>query len=165
MKELLAIFLTYLVTGLFGYCMHWFLHQPFAGKYNSAHMTHHLTLYPPKNLISIEYRHAGRDDAVRFFAVVSLPLIGVPIFLGAFNIISWSVVICILLTEAVMGFLHDYLHHAYHIKNHWLNKIPILTKTFQNWKKLHFQHHVLMQTNFGIFTYYWDRIFKTIYKK
>lgn len=160
---LLLIFSTFLVTSLFGYVAHWCLHQSWAGKFNASHMTHHLKLYPPEDFTSEVYRNAGKDSTPKFFAIAALPLILAPFVLWFFGIFSLSSVIVVLAMEAVMGFLHDYLHDSFHIKNHWLTRTPLLNVIFGRWIQLHYLHHVDMGKNFGIFAFHWDRIFKTFW--
>lgn len=161
---LFTIFITYLITSLFGYIVHRALHQTWSGYFNKAHMTHHLIKYPPEDFLSDTYRNAGKDSTPKFFALAALPIILAPLLLGWFGILSWAVVITIMVVEGLMGFLHDYLHDSFHIKNHLLTKIPVINKLFDLWVKLHYQHHVDMNKNFGIFTFHWDKVFKTFLK-
>ena len=158
---LFTLLISYLVTSLFGYVVHWSLHQSWAGKLNEAHMTHHLQLYPPSDFTSETYRSAGKDSTPKFFAVAAIPLIVAPIILYAFGILPLSLMITVLAVEAVMGFLHDYFHDSFHIKNHWLNRAPLLNVIFGRWIQLHYLHHVDMNFNYGIFSFHWDKIFKS----
>ena len=50
-----------------------------------------------------------------------------------------------------------YIHAAYHIENHWLNRYA----WFQNDKRIHFQHHRDPSTNYGIATHFTDVISDT----
>jgi hypothetical protein len=158
MSILFVIVLTFLVTSLFGHTIHWALHQPWSGKVHKAHMTHHLKLYPPTDFTSEVYRDAGRDSTPKFFLIAAMPLILAPIVLCVLGIISWQIMLTILIVEGLMGFLHDYLHDAFHIKGHWLYGIPLIGRWFRNLVKLHYLHHVDMSSNFGIFTFHWDQI-------
>jgi sterol desaturase/sphingolipid hydroxylase (fatty acid hydroxylase superfamily) len=155
MAILLTILISYLVTTLFGHVVHWSLHQSWTGAVNRSHMTHHLKLYPPSDYLSDVYRQAGKDSTPKFFILAALPLIITPPILWAVGILPLSVMIIIMAMEGLMGFLHNYLHDAFHIRNHWLTSLPI----FNYWVKMHYQHHVDMQANFGIFSFHWDRIF------
>lgn len=161
---LITIIIAFFITNLFGYVVHWSIHQKWMGKINKSHMSHHLQMYPPENFSSEAYRHAGKDSTPRFFAIASIPMILIPILLGIFNILPWHLVIVALITECISGFLHNYLHDICHIKNHWMGDIPILNKPFNAWLQLHYIHHVYMYKNLGIFNFNWDRIFGT-YKK
>lgn len=147
----------FVLVNLFGYVTHKSLHQSWTGRLNKAHMTHHLKLYPPTDFFSEEYRNPGRDNTVRIFAFAALPLIALPIILGICGILSVGLTILVLIEMLFIGWLHDYLHDAFHISNHWLNRFD----TFKKWVKLHFQHHVNMSTNYGIFTFFLDKLFGT----
>lgn len=50
-----------------------------------------------------------------------------------------------------------YVHSAYHIPNHWLNKYS----WFRIDKKIHLQHHVNPWKNYGIASHFSDVIFGT----
>lgn len=158
---LFTIIISYMVTSIFGYIVHWGLHQTWSGYFNRAHMIHHLKMYPPNDYLSDTYRSAGKDSTPKFFVLAALPIILAPLVFGILGILSWHLVIIIIIVEGLQGFLHDYLHDSFHIRNHFLTKIPIINKFFNKWAKLHYLHHVDMGTNFGIFTFHWDKIFQT----
>ena len=158
------LLITYLITNLFGYVIHWMLHQRWATQFNKTHMAHH-KLYPAKNFTSDLYRDAGKDSSFKIFIVMAIPLILIPIILGLSNIISIYLVISILIIEGIMGFLHNYLHDAFHTNNHWLSKIPLIKNMFNTLVRLHYYHHANMNLNFGIFTFYWDKLLKTFKSK
>ncbi len=157
----LTVLITYVIVTLFGFIVHWSLHQPWVGKLNDAHMTHHLTLYPPEDFVSEKYRSAGKDSTVWTFALASIPLVAFPIVLALLGILSWHLAITVVVVELSLGFLHDYVHNAFHIKDHWMGRVPVLKDIFQVWVKLHYLHHVDMSKNYGIFTFHWDRVFRT----
>lgn len=160
----LTILISYLITSLFGYVVHWSLHQSWTGKINQSHMTHHLKLYPPEDFTSETYRNAGKDSTPKFFAMAAIPLILAPILLGLFGVLPLYLVITVLVVEGLMGFLHDYLHDSFHIKNHILTRIPVVRDIFDRWVKIHYLHHVDMGKNYGIFVFHWDRVFRTFWK-
>lgn len=162
---LLTILITYIIVSLFGYVVHWALHQTWAGQVNNAHMTHHLKLYPPEDYTSDTYRHAGKDSTPKFFAIAAIPLILCPIILGLLGILSWTLAITTLVVEGIMGFLHNYIHDAFHINNHWMTRTPLLKDIFHKWNELHYLHHVDMSTNYGIFVFHWDRVFGSFWKR
>lgn len=157
---LFALILVFILVSFFGYVVHWLLHQSFMGRWNKAHMTHHEVLYPPCDYFSETYRHAGKDNTFIPFAIASLPLLGLPWVLLGFGVISFPLTIIIVLEMLLIGFLHDYLHETFHVPSHWLNRF----KTVKKWNKRHYQHHVRMETNFGIFFFVWDRLFGTFNK-
>lgn len=165
---MLSIVITALIaffgSSLFGYVVHRSLHQKWTGFLNRKHMNHHLIQYPSTDYLSDTYRDAGKDNTVFIFAVAAVPLVAAPIILGVLGMLSLP---CIIVAEVIMlamGFLHDYIHDRFHIKNHWLNNIPVIKNIFGYWNHLHYLHHIDMQKNFGIFLFHWDVVFKTLYK-
>jgi sterol desaturase/sphingolipid hydroxylase (fatty acid hydroxylase superfamily) len=166
---MLAIIFTalvaFFVSSLFGYVVHRSLHQPWAGKLNQKHMTHHLTLYPATDYLSDKYRDAGGDNTVIIFSIAAIPVVAAPILLGVFGLLPLSLVITALVIMGLMGFLHSYLHDSFHIRNHFLTRIPGVRVIFAYWNHLHYLHHIDMQKNFGIFLFHWDHIFKTFWKE
>ncbi len=162
---LLTILISYIVVSLFGYVVHWALHQSWAGPFNQAHMTHHLKMYPPSDFTSTVYRNAGKDSTPKFFALAALPLILTPIILGILGTLPWALAVTALVIEGLMGLLNDRLHDYFHISNHWLSRLPGFRLIFAKWVDLHYLHHVDMSKNYGIFTFHWDRLFKTFWEK
>jgi hypothetical protein len=162
---LITAIITFFIASLFGYVVHRSLHQGWMGRFHQAHMTHHLKLYPPEDYTSDTYRHAGKDNTVWIFAVAAVPLVGGVILLGAYNVLSLSLTITALIVMVAMSFLHSYLHDAFHIKNHWLHRIPFIGMLFSRWTHIHWLHHVDMNTNYGIFLFHWDHVFRTYWEK
>lgn len=166
---MLTIFITVLVSffisSLFGYVVHRSLHQPWAGRLNQLHMAHHLKLYPPTDYLSDTYRDAGKNNSVVVFTIAAIPLVIIPIILGITHVLSLLLVIIALMVMGVMGFLHNYLHDSFHIRKHFLTRVPIIRVIFAYWNRLHYLHHIDMQTNFGIFLFHWDHIFRTFWKE
>jgi sterol desaturase/sphingolipid hydroxylase (fatty acid hydroxylase superfamily) len=161
---LLTILIVYLIVSLFGYFVHKALHQSWTGRYNSSHMAHHLTLYPPEDYLSDEYRDAGKDDTFWTFAIISLPVVITPILLYLIGALSFTLSTISLIEMLFIGWLNSFLHNALHIRNHWMTKIPVVKNVFAYWNKLHYLHHVDMQKNYGIFSFAWDKVFRTFWK-
>ena len=162
---LVTAVIAFFATSLFGYVVHRSLHQPWTGNLNKKHMTHHLILYPPSDYVSDKYRNAGIDNTVITFVIASIPMVGIPITLGILGILPLPEVITALVVMIGLGFLHNYIHDAFHIKNHFLSRVPGLRNIFAYWNRLHYLHHVDMQKNFGIFLFHWDHVFKTFWKE
>jgi sterol desaturase/sphingolipid hydroxylase (fatty acid hydroxylase superfamily) len=161
MVIVITIIISFFITALFGHTVHYMLHQTWTGSVHQSHMMHHLILYPPENYTSTVYRSAGKDSTPKFFLIAATPLILAPIILWLCGVISLSVMIVVLFVEGLMGFLHNYLHDAFHIEGHWLYKVYAVRRLFARWVALHYLHHVNMNSNFGIFSFFWDRIFRT----
>ena len=164
MTILLTILISYIISSFFGYVIHWSLHQSWAGFFNKAHMTHHQVLYPPSDFTSEKYRHAGKDSAPKFFALATLPIILLLLILLLVGILPLPLLITCWTVIGVMGFSHDYIHDAFHLRNHWMSRIPVLRDIFAKWTQLHYLHHVDMSKNFGIFIFHWDHVFRSFWK-
>ena len=162
---LFTILITFFIASLFGYVVHKSLHQKWSGRLHKAHMTHHITLYPPEDCVSDEYRDPGKDSTVKIFAAAAAPLVAIPFVLGLLHIMPWVLVIVSLIVMAVMSFLHGYLHDSFHIRNHWLSRLPVIGLWFSRLVQTHWLHHVDMQTNFGIFVFHWDHLLGTFWKE
>jgi sterol desaturase/sphingolipid hydroxylase (fatty acid hydroxylase superfamily) len=158
---LLTILVSFLVSALFGYSAHWLLHQKIAGPFNKAHIEHHEILYPHDDYQSDVYRATSKNSAPIFFAIMGIPLILTPIALYYFRLLPWYLALISLVAMVIFGFLSNYLHDSFHIRNHWLNYIPIIKTPFKKWVLLHWIHHFDQRSNFGIFCFWFDRIFGT----
>lgn len=142
---------------LFGYGVHWAIHQPFMGRFNKSHMTHHEVLYPSGKFFSEKYLDAGKDNTTYTFLIAGAPIVLFPFLLWFLGVISLFSLVLIIAEIAVVGYLHDYLHAAFHVQGHWLHKVP----GFDKLTKLHEVHHDDMSKNFGIYLFAWDKLFKT----
>ena len=164
MSIVFAMILTYLIITAYGYIGHRILHKPWAGIFNKYHMTHHMVLYPSNDCLSDSYRSAGADNTVKAFAIMSLPIMAIPFILFTFNFISLYLMLIIIFEMFLIGWMHSYFHDVFHIRNHFLSKIPIIKVLFNKFVILHYMHHVNLEKNFGIFTFFWDRLFRTFIK-
>lgn len=158
LTALLVAFLSYTVTSLLGYFVHWAIHQRWSGRIHKAHMAHHLELYPPGKLVSEEYRHAGSQSTVHTFLVAFLPLLLLPVILmlvGVISLVNCAFAVCAMV---IVGLLNDVIHDSFHVKHHWLSKV---IPGYDRMRQLHFVHHINMRRNFGIYSFTWDKVFKT----
>lgn len=162
---LLTLLISYFTVSLAGYLIHWSLHQKWTGPFHKAHMKHHLELYPPEDFTSTTYRSAGADSTPRWFVILALPFILAPIALTLLGILPWHLMLIVLGMEALLGFLHDYIHDGFHIHSYWMSRVPGFRVIFLKWVVLHYIHHVDMGKNYGIFIFHWDKIFRTFRSK
>lgn len=117
-------------------------------------MAHHLKMYPPSNFSSDVYRGTGKDSSLIFFIIALIPLIILLIIIGL--LINYvPAMIAGIVTLVLNGLLHNYIHDSFHINKSWVRRFS----SFQRLEKLHYIHHANMRKNFGIFTFYWDRLF------
>ncbi len=158
---LLLVALAFVTTTLFGYVAHWALHQKFFGRFHQSHMTHHLKLYPVSDFSSEKYRFAGKDSTIWFFLVAGAPLLILPVVLLLLGKIGLITTILVVAMAGGIGLLNNWFHDSFHIKDHFLNVFGWYRKLVE----LHFEHHVNMQKNFGIFFFAWDKLFKSYSEK
>lgn len=158
---LLTILISYLIVTTFGYFAHWILHEPWLGYFNRSHLKHHNLFYPPTDFTSSKYRSAGKDASSFFFIILGTPILVIPVvILWITGILPFYIGITYLITISFIGYLHDYLHAAFHLNSHWLLKTP-LKNWFLKTQYFHYIHHFNFRKNFGIFTFYLDKILKT----
>lgn len=111
---------------LVGWLMHQAIHRSPWAWLRAAHWTHHEALYRGhKFLQPLPYQPTG--DRWRFALLVEL---------AAYTLVS------------------DYLHDAFHVSGHALERFPL----FWRLRRLHFMHHMDPRTNLGIAYFHVDRI-------
>lgn len=146
-----------LVT-LFGHVAHWLMHKPWIKKLYSAHMVHHFKLYPISDFESDDYRSAGKESGTLFFTILAIPILAIPVvavFLTPLGIFGAAA--CIL-GGIAFGLLNDWVHASFHVRGHILRFVP-------GWQKMrdrHYDHHITVTVNYGIWMFAWDRVFKTL---
>lgn len=160
MLLLLTIVMSFIVSSLFGYTVHWILHRPWSKALYRMHLRHH-TLYTAEDYLSDIYRSAGRDNTFFIFAAAAIPLVMLPIVLWWLNIMPLALMLVAVGEMLLLGFLHEYIHTAFHIRWHWMNRLA----AFRRWNKLHFLHHQDIGTNYGIFWFGLDRLFGTFWNE
>ncbi len=147
------------VVGSFvGYCVHRLMHKEWAGPFHRGHMEHHLELYPTTRLTSEKYEISKwyNSGPVLFTPAAILVVGGAGLLCWVLGVSLWDFG-----TFAAglvgFGFLNDYVHDSFHLREHWLQKLPFYRKL----RRLHFKHHFDMTKNFGIVSLQWDDVFKT----
>lgn len=158
---LLALAIGFPVMTGAGYAVHWLLHQKWSGMLYAKHMVHHLVLYPVSDFLSESYRRAGRDNTVVTFLFFSIPFFVAPVILYALQVVPAVTAALLLVEIIVVGWLHDYFHDSFHIRGHFLKRYAF----FRRLTDLHYLHHKDMSKNFGIFLFWWDRIFASFLRK
>lgn len=157
MITLILTVLMVIVTDAFGYWVHRALHQTWMGPLHRAHLTHHLVLYPSTDFTSDTYRDSGKDDTTWTFLLVGFPLLGFPLLLAFFGVVGWVSAIWLVGVTGGIGLLHSFIHDWIHLRSHWFHWIPGSKKLIE----LHRVHHTDLTKNFGIFTFFWDKLSKT----
>lgn len=144
--------LSFLGCEVAGYAFHRFLHTKWAGPLRTNHLVHHLDRYPPGFFLSDHYRKAGGADTFWPFFLVGLGLAGLTFWLTPL----WFS-LPVILNLALVGYLNDAVHESTHLgSSRWAKY-----QWFQRLRAAHEQHHENMTTNYGIFTFFTDRLMKT----
>ncbi len=152
LKVLFVIFAGLFIGDIIGYGLHRLLHWKRSGFMFQKHMTHHLKLYPTYNYMSAIYRSPGKDNSMYIFtAFIALACLSMLIFCPLWIALIFSAEFIFL------GWLNDYFHDAFHITGHKLEKYNY----FLNLRRLHYEHHLDMNKNYGIVSFIADRIFKS----
>jgi sterol desaturase/sphingolipid hydroxylase (fatty acid hydroxylase superfamily) len=142
--------LTFLVTTLYGYIIHYVMHQPWAGRFYKSHMAHHEELYRSWHFYSDEYRSPGKDNTVYLFIPTALLMLALPVY---FHL--WFVVIEMLFIGWLSNYIHDQTHLLKNKDKQWIKKLTHLHIVH------HEQHDMNKTKNLGIFFFLWDRVFRT----
>ena len=164
------------VSELLGYLLHRLLHTGWIPWLSMSHMKHHLVLYGPlqKQRPSKEYLDATTGS-------VALGNIGLEWIIPSTMILTIVVAVLRLLrfswfdqtvsigTTLVWTFLmFSYLHDQMHVKNFWMERNLVFKVWFRGARTRHDIHHRvlndcgLMDKNFGIGFFLFDRLFGTL---
>jgi sterol desaturase/sphingolipid hydroxylase (fatty acid hydroxylase superfamily) len=162
---------------LLGYWLHRLLHSGAIGFLSRSHMRHHMVLYGPlQEQRSSEYRDATTENlslgnigvewlapagvlivsALAVFHLMHVPRFYQLVYLG--TTLSWSFL------------MFSYLHDVMHVEGFWLEKSKWLKRWFVSARRRHDAHHYLindrglMDKNFGIGFFFFDRLFGTLSK-
>lgn len=154
-----ALIISLILSSLFGHAIHWILHQRWSGPAHRGHMEHHLELYPPTSLTSPAYKAAKwYHQGPVLFTPAFLILLGAACGLTYTLVIPTWLTITFGLTMFTFGLFNDFMHDSFHIEHHFLHN---LVPGYDKMRERHFLHHRNMRRNFGIVSFFWDRVFGT----
>lgn len=158
MLFIIVLVASLVAASFFGHLIHWSLHQPWTGPGHRAHLEHHLEHYPPGHLTSDDYKHSRwYHNGVFLFTP---PLV---FLLAVFGSILWlchaPIWMLAVFGASLVGFglTNDYFHDSMHYRKHWLQRF----RWYRQLRVEHFKHHHAMGTNYGILSFFWDRVFGT----
>jgi sterol desaturase/sphingolipid hydroxylase (fatty acid hydroxylase superfamily) len=166
------------VSELFGYLLHRLLHSGRIGFLSRSHMRHHLVLYGP-----LEAQRPGPDYHDSTSDAIALGNVGLEWLIPGALLLATSILI---LNWLRITFFHQalfvggtltwsflmfsYLHDRMHMAGFWMERNRWLNKWFLAARDAHDIHHWalndkgLMDKNFGIAFYLFDRLFGTLAK-
>ena len=159
---------------LLGYWLHRLLHSGAIGFLSRSHMRHHLLSYGPlQQQRSGEYHDAttgrlalGNIGTEWLVPAASLIMVTAGIFhlFHVWWLYQWTY---FTVSVAWSFLMFSKLHDVMHVQNFWLEKTPVLRQWFAGARRNHDLHHFsindrgLMDRNFGIAFYLFDRLFGT----
>ena len=141
---------TFFLTELFGYAIHYLAHQKWTGKLWRSHSIHH-RLYSSKGLEQDHYHVSFWDSFTVWMAPAFVAIVITASFLPTY---LWLTVIA---TMGINAIITDVIHTATHVRTHWLRRFGFVRKIVA----LHWIHHRKVAYNLGINTYFFDKAFKT----
>lgn len=160
---------------LLGYGLHRLLHSGAIAILSRSHMKHHLVLYgPQQDQRSANYRDStegsvGLGNIGVEWLLPSLLLIAATLAIFAFFHVRWFYQLIYLAGTLGWSFvMFSYLHDVMHVEGIWLARSQWLKRWFFSARTLHDIHHHalnnygLMDKNFGIGFFLFDRIFGTL---
>ncbi len=155
----LIFFVVYIaLITLFGHVAHWVMHRPWIKTLYRAHMVHHYKLYPIEDFESDDYRSAGKDSGTIFFTVLAIPLLAIPVIAWILTPLGLFWALGSIAGGILFGLLNDWVHASFHVRGHILRRLP----GWQRMRDRHYEHHVDVTVNYGIWYFGWDRLFNTI---
>ena len=150
MEELLFVILfvpvlTFIINNFIIWLIHWFLHQSYALWLHAKHIEHHSNngIYDQDNKL--------------LFTIVAIPFLIATVILTLCGIYAPIVGFVIFICALANSSLHDYLHIQFHNKDSWLFKYNWFLKL----RNFHFIHHKVLNKNFGVIVFVWDKLFKS----
>lgn len=179
MKSALAVLFWFaasiLASELLGYLLHRLLHSGKIGFLSRSHMRHHLVLYGPlqSQRPGTSYRDATTDAIALGNIGLEWLVPGALLLVASVTLLQFLRVSMLHQTIFVAGSLawsflmFSYLHDRMHIDDFWMERAPCLKRWFVSAREAHDIHHWalnndgLMDKNFGIAFFFFDRIFGT----
>lgn len=166
------------VAELAGYWLHRLLHSDKFPALSRGHLIHHFLIYGPRQPMRAEEYQDATDNrfsvgnvGLEWLAPSTIILLfcwGMMLLLGVPRIYQ-VLGLCTLLGWPILMF--NYLHDRMHLERFWMTRVPVLKTWFLKARRLHDIHHRsvngegLMNTNFGIGFYFFDRFFRTLAKR
>lgn len=145
---LVAIF-TVLASQVMSYIYHRFIsHSNIFLFSHATHKIHHDA--------SLEDEHHANEDFLLllfYYVLLILTPISFLYWRNIKNIRKYKYLIATFVVTSLLFIIYEwYIHRAYHVKDHWLNKF----QWFRTDKNLHYIHHRNVRTNFGITSHFSD---------
>ena len=162
MLYIAVLVLTFVFFTFLGYMVHRMFHQSWSGIFYRAHSSHHLKEYPKHDLVSDVYRDSGVSNTFYYFLAIFSPLIVGNVVLTVIGAMPLLLGIGIFIEMGVVSWINGDLHDSFHTTSSKWHRFWF----FSRLKRLHDLHHDLnVGTNYGIFSFTWDKLFGTFRKE
>jgi sterol desaturase/sphingolipid hydroxylase (fatty acid hydroxylase superfamily) len=158
-----------------GYWLHRLLHSDKFPALSRGHLIHHFLIYGPGQSMRAAHYQDATDNrfSVGNVGIEWLMPSGIILFLcwGVMAVFGVPAIYQVIALGTLLGWpilMFSYLHDRMHIENFWMTRVPVLRAWFLSARRMHDIHHRsvdnqgLMDTNFGIGFYFFDRLFRTI---
>jgi sterol desaturase/sphingolipid hydroxylase (fatty acid hydroxylase superfamily) len=163
------------VAEILGYFLHRLMHSGLILFLSRNHMKHHLVLYGPLQDQRSAHYHDATDESIslgnigmEWLVPSALLLLATIASLHTLHVTAFYQTIFIASMLGWSFLMFSYMHDVMHVKDHWLEQVPILHYWFIAARRRHDIHHRalnnkgLMDKNFGIGFFFFDRVFGTI---
>jgi sterol desaturase/sphingolipid hydroxylase (fatty acid hydroxylase superfamily) len=160
---------------LLGYWLHRLMHSGAIPFLSRNHMKHHLVLYGPLQRQRSETYRDATDDSLSLGNIglewLAPAALSIALVIGVFRFLHVPLRYQLLSLGIILAWsflIFSYLHDVMHIEGFWLAKNKWLKRWFLSARGLHDIHHRvlndrgLMNTNFGIGFFAFDRLFGTL---
>ena len=160
---LLAIFLGLVYTDLVGYFSHKLLHSGKIDFLYRLHMEHHITQYPPRDLRSDTYRTTPQKKIFGAGPEWALPIGSIMLVTAVIMafLVPWWFMLAFF--GSALGYAlvaYSWLHDQFHLKDP-SDFLTLSYSWFTQSRHLHDVHHHNMRKNYGIGSYWLDKLFGT----
>ncbi len=147
------------IASLIGHGIHWALHRPWAGPAYRGHMEHHVSLYPPSDMTSSQYRSARwYHNGVFLYAPAFVGLLGLVWLLVRLASLPTWIVLVFGAVMLALGAVNNWAHDSFHTQSSLFRRLGC----YRLMRERHHVHHRNMRCNYGIVTSFWDRVFGTL---
>jgi sterol desaturase/sphingolipid hydroxylase (fatty acid hydroxylase superfamily) len=160
---------------LLGYGLHRLLHSGLVGFLSRNHMKHHMVLYGPLQPQRSKHYQDATEQSVSLGNIGAEWLIPAALLiacaLALFHLFHVRLLYQLIYFAVTLGWsflMFSYLHDLQHIEGFWMERNRFLKRWFVSARNLHeIHHHVinnqgLMDRNFGIGFFFFDRLFGTL---
>lgn len=144
---LVALALGFILFEAVIFAAHYLMHQRWTGPLWESHQLHH-RFYNPKHQTSTTFNPVGWKS-FRFRAIIFVIVTG-----ALFWLLPFAMAATMFVEIIALAILTDYIHDATHTSDHKLRRYA----WFRYLQDLHWIHHANVKKNFGVLTFFYDKL-------